>query len=225
MLERFRSEKNFSPSDPITYAGRLDPMAEGIVPVLTGPARFEKDTLIGLDKTYELTVLLGVSTDSADMLGRVTAVSSAVIQENSIKESVSKLSEVTELPYPMYSSRPVQGKPLFMHARAGTIVSVPHKKVTIKNISLLGSEHLTLEKCVEETLPIIEKVVGDFRQNEIIALWEQQPLDTQVVLVTFSATVSSGTYMRSLAEVLGKKLGVPALAYRIRRTRVGEYGI
>jgi tRNA U55 pseudouridine synthase TruB len=39
----------------------------------------------------------------------------------------------------------------------------------------------------------------------------------------FTTTVSSGTYIRSLAPAIGKDLGVPALAYHIHRTTIGHY--
>ena len=223
MLERFRKEKNISTDEKITYAGRLDPMAEGIVPVLVGEGRFHKDTLLGFEKTYELTVLLGVSTDSADMLGLVTNVQEYSFDEPKLVKAVENLALVKELAYPLYSSRPVEGKPLFMHARAGNTVNVPVKKVSIKDIELKSIEQATLGVCLMNTIPVIEKVVGDFRQNEIIAKWQEQKMDIEVTLITFTVDVSSGTYMRSLAEKLGESLGVPALAYRIKRTRVGEY--
>lgn len=41
--------------------------------------------------------------------------------------------------------------------------------------------------------------------------------------VTFTARVSSGTYIRSLAEDIGKKLGVGAYMSDLRRTQVGEF--
>lgn len=223
MLERFRQEKNLSTEEKLTYAGRLDPMAEGIVPILVGDARFQKDTLLGLEKVYELTVLLGASTDSADMLGMVKRSESVVLEEDHIQRVVRNLVSIKELPYPMYSSRPVEGKPLFMHARAGNMVEVPVKKVSIKNIDLKNIERTTFGMCLMATIPVIQTVVGDFRQSEIIETWQEQTMDTPVTLVTFSVTASSGTYMRSLAEKMGESLGVPALAYRIVRTSVGEY--
>lgn len=223
MIDRFRVEKNISQEEKLTYAGRLDPMAEGIVPVLVGDARFQKDVLLGLEKVYELTVLLGASTDSADMLGIVKKTESVVLEEDHIQRVVRNLGSIKELPYPMYSSRPVDGKPLFMHARAGNTVNVPIKKISIKDIVTQSIESATLGACLITTVPLIQTVVGDFRQKEIIETWQEQKMDTSVILVTFSLTASSGTYMRSLAEKLGESLGVPALAYRIVRTSVGEY--
>jgi len=45
--------------------------------------------------------------------------------------------------------------------------------------------------------------------------------------VVLSATleVSSGTYIRSLAEEVGRRLGIPASVYSLRRTKVGEFSI
>lgn len=227
LIERFRTERGLSAESKITYAGRLDPMAEGVVLMLVGDARFEKDTLLDCEKTYELTILLGVSTDTADMLGLATIVGESVgISEESINKAVHALLLVTELRYPRYSSRTVEGIPLFTHARRGTIVDIPIKKVTVSDVNMLSIKYKTLAECIDETVPLIETVEGDFRQADIIRNWRDIQITegTRVVpIVTLSATVTSGTYMRALAEVVGKSLGVPALAYRIKRTTVGHY--
>jgi tRNA U55 pseudouridine synthase TruB len=84
----------------------------------------------------------------------------------------------------------------------------------------------------KDLLENIEKSVslvkGDFRQERILHLWR----DTLRVLYGMSfdvATInihcSSGTYVRSLSNELGEHLGIPALAMRILRTRVGKYKV
>ncbi|HEY0980308.1 MAG TPA: hypothetical protein VGE18_02795 [Candidatus Paceibacterota bacterium] len=229
LLERFRSEQGLTDAIKLTYAGRLDPMAEGVVIILKGDARFYKDDLLGLDKTYELTVLLGVSTDTADMLGLVTAINTdtAIVKE-SIENAVKSLEGVTELAYPLYSSRTVDGMPLFVHARAGTVVRVPTKKVQVTGVQLQGIEYRTLAEGIEETLPVIQNVAGDFRQEEIIKKWMEviaKEGEKEIPFITIRITATSGTYMRALAEVVGATAGIPALAYRIKRVRIGEYTI
>ena len=42
---------------------------------------------------------------------------------------------------------------------------------------------------------------------------------------TFSVTVSSGTYIRSLINDIGNKLGIPMTMEELKRTRVGEYNL
>lgn len=51
--------------------------------------------------------------------------------------------------------------------------------------------------------------------------WEEKKFQIAKIKVQ----VSKGTYVRQLAIDIGKELGVPALAYSIKRTRVGKYGI
>lgn len=229
LLERFRSEHSLSEDSKLTYAGRLDPMAEGVVLILAGDARFHKEILLGADKTYELTVLFGIQTDTADMLGVVTAIDiGKSITIGLIEGAVKNLEKVTELPYPAYSSRPVGGVPLFVHAREGNAVELPIKEVKLSDVELLSIERTTLDRLIEETLPVIERVVGDFRQEEIVRGWGRVKTthgEKEITLVKIQVTASSGTYMRALAELLGSALGVPALAYHIKRIRVGEYSI
>ncbi|MEY2671815.1 MAG: tRNA pseudouridine synthase tRNA pseudouridine55 synthase, partial [Candidatus Parcubacteria bacterium] len=44
---------------PMTYAGRLDPVAEGLLLVLVGDDCKEKDKYLDLNKEYELSILFG----------------------------------------------------------------------------------------------------------------------------------------------------------------------
>ena len=82
-----------------------------------------------------------------------------------------------------------------------------------------------------ETIPIVtdpRKALGnDFRRTDVRADWLRfsqsgHPNDTFVV-ASFSCIASSGTYMRSLAEEIGNRLGVKSLAYHIHRTHIGKY--
>ena len=63
-LERHRKERSIDKDIPMTYAGRLDPMAEGLMILLVGEECKNKDKYLGLDKTYEFKILVGFSTDT-----------------------------------------------------------------------------------------------------------------------------------------------------------------
>ncbi len=222
MLRRFREEQGMGEDEKLTYAGRLDPMAEGIVPILSGEARFRKEQLMSAAKTYEVEILLGVSTDTGDMLGLVTKKDMRTIESKEIGKAIESLSSIQELVYPNYSSRPVDGKPLFVHARAGNKVQQPMKKVSIHALELLGITTVSLNSLIESASEIINTVHGDFRQEAILAGWQKQKGNDEVQVVSIRTTVSSGAYMRSLAEKLGELLGMPALAYRIVRTKISS---
>ncbi len=226
LVKRFRVEQKIDPTIPITYAGRLDPMAEGIVILLTGDACKEKNKYSSLSKTYEFTVLFGVSTDTYDVLGKITDVKLPIektLREEEIKVAIQKASQ-SPLLYPPYSSKPFEGKPLFMHAREGTLPSVlPLQNSTVVSIDLVSMKEETFSHLVEGIVSDIQKVEGDFRQDEIISKWidiGKKYGATPVTLVSIRATVASGTYIRSIAHEIGKILGIPALAYSITRTEI-----
>ena len=55
--------------EKMTYAGRLDPMAEGVLLILAGKTVYEKEKYLKLDKEYEGEILFGFETDTYDILG------------------------------------------------------------------------------------------------------------------------------------------------------------
>jgi tRNA pseudouridine55 synthase len=55
------------------HAGRLDPMAEGLLTVLVGDENRAVHALRGESKTYEVDVLLGLASDSFDALGMLSS--------------------------------------------------------------------------------------------------------------------------------------------------------
>lgn len=225
LLERVRREQNLSEGEKVPYAGRLDPMAEGVVVILCGDARFEKDTYLRKQKTYEVEILFGIATDTLDPLGVVSAFCETALSHSAIDSAVRAMTGITTLPYPLYSSRPVNGVPLFVHARKGAVVAVPDKNVTIYDMQLLDTKTVSLAEYARSAIEDIDRVVGDFRQNECATSWEEvlkRHADASCTSATISVTASSGTYMRSLARWCGEKLGVPAIAYRITRTKIGE---
>src|SRR5690606_21731361 len=89
------------------------------------------------------------------------------------------------VPYPAFSSKAVDGTPLFAHALAGTLdtIEIPTHEETIYRISLLGCESLSGSALSERIGSILmhaprtddpKKRSGkDFRQDAIRAAWQQ----------------------------------------------------
>jgi tRNA pseudouridine55 synthase len=222
-IEKYRIVKNLG-NVPMTYAGRLDPMAEGVLLVLWGAACKEKDTYLGKGKEYRFEVLFGVSTDTYDALGLVKNVSATVeiSAEELKKEYTCNDPQTFSQSYPMYSSKPVDGKPLFVHAREGGEVDIPAKDVTIYSLQYVSSKNISGKDVLRDVTDRVSQVDGDFRQNEILQTWKEKISPKDVfVLATFTARVSSGTYIRSLAEQMGERFGTGAIAYRIIRPKIG----
>jgi tRNA pseudouridine(55) synthase len=227
LVARFRIEQSLSDEMPITYAGRLDPMASGLVLLLVGEMCKQKDDFLGLDKTYVFEILFGVSTDSFDMLGLITDQLEVLPNEEHIRSVLPNIQNMTVFPYPPFSSKPVDGVPLFTYAKSGTLPTVmPTMTGEIKELTLKNSRTELFGDVVGEAIKIIERVEGDFRQKDIVGGWWQflvEKKDQHCVIATFEATVTTGVYIRTLATLIGEALGTPALAYSIERKAVGEY--
>jgi tRNA pseudouridine55 synthase len=71
VIERLKMEHPELRDVKMSFAGRLDPLAHGVLLILVGDTVTEREKLLALPKTYQCKVLLGVSTDSYDILGIV----------------------------------------------------------------------------------------------------------------------------------------------------------
>ncbi|MFC1615134.1 tRNA pseudouridine(55) synthase TruB [Patescibacteria group bacterium] len=71
-----------------------------------------------------------------------------------------------------------------------------------------------------------EDVEAPIKRMEIksIELLDTKQVENKVVL-SIRLEVSSGTYIRSIAEEIGHRLGVPATIQNLRRTKVGDFDI
>ncbi len=233
-LRKARILHNIAPEVAMTYAGRLDPMAEGLLLLLVGEECKNREKYFALSKEYEVQILFGVSTDTGDILGIINEVNleKKNIGENEeiIKEVLKKCSGKFTQTYPMYSSKTVGGKPLFSYARSGEEPEeMPTKEVEIYSIEILERNEVTLRSLLENIEEKIQKVKGDFRQSEALQSWrslkESSLLEKSLPVLKIKVSASSGVYMRSLAERVGKELSLPALALSIKRTRVGEISL
>lgn len=228
---------------PMAYAGRLDPMASGKLLVLVGDECKRQKDYHGLDKRYRFKVLLGTSSDTGDILGRLNWKEVRQFSKKELKKAVSSLVGKLSLPYPKFSSKTVQGKPLHMWTLENRLdeIDIPLAETEVYSLKLVDSKLYSAEDVYENSLQKInslpevtqesKKLGADFRRKDVRFDWKnwfEYHRGKKVQIATFECVCSSGTYMRSLAEVIGRELGVkdgdvPALAYSIHRDMVGRY--
>jgi tRNA pseudouridine(55) synthase len=252
-LEALTKWKSINPeftAVPASYAGRLDPMAEGKLLVLLGDECKKQSAYTKLDKEYVLEVLVGVGSDSGDVLGlpRETQHAEKFLNTDetfrraafrSKAEFALKKEEGSHSrKYPIFSSKTVHGKPLFLYALGGTLdtITIPEHIETMYSLSLqdirtvsrhdlanILSEHLLFVPRSDEP----SKALGaDFRQDEVREKWQEffrTTAQDSFVILKIRVICSSGSYMRTLADRIGTSLGTRALALSIRRTRIGKY--
>jgi len=212
------------------YAGRLDPMAEGVLLVLVGEVNKARIKYERLPKEYEFEVLFGVRTDTYDVMGRIEEAKEGEVPTHEVKNVASEFEGEWSQKYPPYSSARVAGKPLYFWAREGKIseVEIPKKKVRVERIVMEGVREVEGREIASDSIARVEKVKGKFRQKEIISDWcdfEKKYSTKQFSVVKFRIECSSGVYVRGIADAIGRKLGFPSLAYKIKRTKVGEHDL
>ncbi len=256
--EKWRATRPDLEGVPLSYAGRLDPMASGKLLVLIGDECKNQAEYHGLDKEYEFSVLFGISSDTQDVLGRLTTEREVgmpfaeggvgvVGEANDIPTALGlELAKVTNsllglltFPYPLFSAKTVQGKPLHMWTLEGRLdeIEIPTRTSTIYELELTQTETkprqevaaMALQKI--NTIPEVtdpRKALGaDFRRADVRADWQDIATDfslpTEYTIAHFRCVASSGAYMRTLATIIAEKLGTVGLAYPIHRTKIGHY--
>ena len=122
----------------IGHSGTLDPDATGVLPVLLGNATVLSDMLTDKSKEYEAVMLLGVSTDTQDITGKILEKrDTSNLNKDMVKEVIlSFLGEYMQLP-PMYSALKVGGKKLVDLAREGKEVKREPRAVYIFDIDIM----------------------------------------------------------------------------------------
>lgn len=240
VVELWRTKNPEFQGVPLAYAGRLDPMASGKLLILIGDECKVQEQYHHLDKRYEFSILFGMSSDTADVLGRLQCVKTVPTPTLPQLQTIcKKLTGTVELPYPHFSSKTVQGKPLHVWTLEGRIneITIPTKVSTIFKLTPTKLEsksrtqiYTEVSTKIETITPVTEasKALGsDFRRVDVRADWKKfaeagGPNDTYTI-ATFSCIASSGTYMRTLAEIIATTAGTTGLAYRIHRTTIGNY--
>lgn len=123
----------------VGHAGTLDPMAEGVLPVLLGRATRLADFIQAGHKTYRAVVCLGTATDTDDAEGEVVSVAEVPpLSPARVSDVLGAFEgEILQTP-PRYSALKVGGRRAYAVARAGGEVDLAPRRVTIHAIRLLS---------------------------------------------------------------------------------------
>ena len=137
-----RRLKKLHTFNKIGYIGTLDRNATGILPVALNEGVKLIPFLENVEKAYRARFLLGVTTDTLDIEGKVLAETAVEPFDRQVIEETlgGFLGKITQR-VPIYSSKKVNKKPLYKWARKGIPVEAPEKEVTIFDIKLLDYIH------------------------------------------------------------------------------------
>lgn len=195
----------------VGHGGTLDPLAEGVLPIALGEATKLSGRLLDSDKTYEFTVAFGEETDSLDAEGTVIARSGHRPPLAAIPAVCEHFTgPIAQMP-PKYSALKVDGRRAYDLARAGEEVELQARDVTIHSLAMAGiAPDAPLYSTFARTATRPDAEIG----YEALEMAEA---------VTFVASVSKGTYIRSLARDIAHALGTVGHVTYLRRTKAGPF--
>jgi tRNA pseudouridine(55) synthase len=205
LIEQYKNDNNVE--QKMSFAGRLDPMASGLMLLLVGDECKKQPEYCGKDKIYEFKILYGFETDSLDILGISKKIDTTYFNYKDLIGSI-------EQKYPVYSSKTLKidgkNKPLWYWEKKGILKDsmVPKKNVKVFDLNILERrEYSNLEirdMIIERISKLSEKNKDKFRYTPIRECWEEKLLDSGNYKVDyFRAKVSSGTYIRGLCQKMG----------------------
>ncbi len=230
-LDAIKSLKSNNPElrKKMAYAGRLDPMAEGVVLIITGEELKNFHDHLKHDKEYIGEILFGFSSDTYDVLGLVER-SDKKINREEVRKKLEDSQGDFKFKLPPFSGYKLDGKPLFKWALEGRLdeVDIPTKTAQLKNISVSEIYEISLSGLKAKITDKLSRVIGDFRQEEIKSRWKRvlnECSKESFIIAKIKINCSSGFYVRSLADMAGKSLGTGGLLFSLKRTKVGEWGL
>ena len=170
----------------VGHLGTLDPLASGLLILAINRATKFSSYFLESDKSYDVEVEFGTSTDTDDSTGNIIYESNNYPSKLSIKNELeSFIGESLQVP-PFFSALKYKGKPLYKYAREGEFITKPPRKILITKI---------------------------------------ESLDFDSKICSFKIYCSKGTYIRSIARDLGKRLGCGAHMKSLTRISQGNFNL
>jgi tRNA pseudouridine55 synthase len=125
----------------VGHLGTLDPLATGILPLVTGSFTRLAQFYVSSEKTYEGTIRFGFSTDTYDAEGEPTSESQPVnLSREVLEPHAARFRGVIEQMPPPFSAKKIRGVPAYKLARQHKEVVLEPAQVEIKEFEFLTVE-------------------------------------------------------------------------------------
>jgi len=181
------------------HAGTLDPLATGLMIIGVGPGTKRLTDLTQLNKEYLAEIRFGERRATGDLEGDILeekiVTETPEVLQSKITTVLEDMVGELELPVSAYSAIKVDGVAMYKRARQAEKTGELVSEVPVRIMKVFEAELFTVK--VAEGKPY----------------------------ATVRFFVGSGTYIRSLAEEIGRRIGYPATLQNLRRTKIGQFEI
>ena len=197
------------PKTKVGHGGTLDPLASGVLPIALGEATKLAGRMLDATKAYDFTIRFGEQTSTLDAEGEVVATSDVRPTRAEVDAVLPRFTGAIEQVPPAYSALKVDGQRAYALARAGEEVALKSRVVAIFDLTIRHPELFS----GSISPPVGSSPEWMLKQVQHDGLEE----------ITLSATVSKGTYIRSLARDMALALGTVGHVTMLRRTKAGPF--
>ncbi|MBQ6394574.1 tRNA pseudouridine(55) synthase TruB [Candidatus Saccharibacteria bacterium] len=197
----------------VGHTGTLDPFATGLLILMTGKMTRKCEEFLKLDKKYVATICLGKTSTTGDTEGEIRnyifagRVGSARLHGRAALELGSDLRAASKSVVPNFPTvssvvKSFQGE-IVQRVPAYSAVKINGKRA-----------YDLARRGVEVEMP-----------ERKVTIYSIEILNYEWPYLKIACHVSSGTYIRTLGEDIGKKLGVGGYLTELRRTAIGKYRV
>ncbi|MBO7132075.1 tRNA pseudouridine(55) synthase TruB [Candidatus Saccharibacteria bacterium] len=192
----------------VGHTGTLDPFATGLLILLSGKMTKKSNEFLKLDKVYEATLKLGYTSTTGDPEGE--------IQEYLILEHTEATAEYE-------GARPVKTGASDPSPKLSTLESTLQSFVG--KITQTPPKFSAIKINGERAYKLARKGKDFEIPSREVEIYSIEILEYNYPELKIRTHVSSGTYIRTLAEDIGKKLGTGAYLTSLRRIKIGNYDV
>lgn len=235
-LKEYQKKINCSKA---TCVGRLDPLAQGILRILTDNDTKDMKKYLTSNKLYSFDMILGVETESHDCLSKIVEVSSSEkLKQMDSRFIIAKIHEFiaryNKQKFPLVSSFVTTHnslkKPLWWFYMNGyRDIPLPEKNISIKHYNVISVKKEKTKILSQNFINRIDKIKDNTLQQNLntentLVQWKKfkDNFDKEFIVVSMELNVSSGFYVRRFCHDFGKFIGINGIAFDITRTKIEE---
>ena len=205
---RRKLKDEFGHKVKVGHTGTLDPFATGLLILLSGKNTKRSNEFLKLDKVYEATIKLGFVSSTGDIEGEISP------------HSVEGLSEAAA---ENERARPVKTGASDASPKLSVVKSVINN--FIGEIEQRPPKFSAIKVNGQRAYKLARKGADFEVPSRKVTIYNIEILEYEYPILKLKCHVSSGTYIRSLAEDIGEALGVGAYCLELRRLKIGEWDV
>ena len=216
----------------VGHAGTLDPFATGLLIILTGKMTKKSNEFLKLDKVYEATLKLGYTSTTGDPEGQIQEYASWAGNGAGGSPTNNHKSQIQEYLIKDISEPGKARISAISPVATGEIDACPKASIlesTIKKfigkITQTPPKFSAIKINGERAYKLARKGQDFEIPSRDVEIYNIKILEYNYPELKIRVHCSSGTYIRTLAEDIGKALNTGAYLTALRRTKIGDYSI